>query len=231
MSGPKTSNSDFITPKSPLPAGSLPTATMGAGEDFNDLPKKIIRSDEENESNSYTEIPVLNRENIGKEEATPGDPPPPVLYTVRYLNTEREVIYTRTDKKPLQVRSTHSHNTAAIEIITDVLTSIPRKSGDGEKEEPQTTATIRTQMKIISPAIITATNTLVMKDERRRLIKALAENYQNKTESSAQPAHNPWAADFVAGKEEGKIFLLHGMPGVGKTYTAGILCKKISAVL
>ena len=62
-------------------------------------------------------------------------------------------------------------------------------------------------------------DTLVMEDERRRLIKALAKNYQ--TDSSGPSAHKPWAADFVAGKGEGKIFLLHGKPGVGKTYTAG----------
>lgn len=30
-----------------------------------------------------------------------------------------------------------------------------------------------------------------------------------------------WSADFVQGKGEGLIILLHGKPGVGKTYTAG----------
>lgn len=30
-----------------------------------------------------------------------------------------------------------------------------------------------------------------------------------------------WSADFVQGKGQGLIFLLHGKPGVGKTYTAG----------
>lgn len=30
-----------------------------------------------------------------------------------------------------------------------------------------------------------------------------------------------WSADFIRGKGEGLIFLLHGKPGVGKTYTAG----------
>ena len=32
-----------------------------------------------------------------------------------------------------------------------------------------------------------------------------------------------WSADFVQGKGEGLTFLLHGKPGVGKTYTAGQL--------
>lgn len=65
-------------------------------------------------------------------------------------------------------------------------------------------------------------DTLVMEDGRRRLIKALAKNYQIDYDQSDQPAHKPWVADFVDGKGEGKIFLLHGKPGVGKTYTAGI---------
>lgn len=30
-----------------------------------------------------------------------------------------------------------------------------------------------------------------------------------------------WSADFVQGKGEGLTILLHGKPGVGKTYTAG----------
>lgn len=30
-----------------------------------------------------------------------------------------------------------------------------------------------------------------------------------------------WSADFVEGKGEGLTILLHGKPGVGKTYTAG----------
>lgn len=68
-------------------------------------------------------------------------------------------------------------------------------------------------------------DTLVMKDERRRLIKALAKNYQSEPDSSSQRTPKPWAADFVAGKGDGKIFLLHGKPGVGKTYTAGESCR------
>lgn len=64
-----------------------------------------------------------------------------------------------------------------------------------------------------------------MEDERKRLIKALAKNYPNETDPSSQPAHKPWTVDFVAGKGEGKVFLLHGKPGVGKTYTADISCS------
>jgi hypothetical protein len=36
-------------------------------------------------------------------------------------------------------------------------------------------------------------------------------------------APNAWSADFIPGKGEGQIFLLHGPPGTGKTYTVGKL--------
>ncbi|KAJ4320043.1 hypothetical protein N0V94_003608 [Neodidymelliopsis sp. IMI 364377] len=40
------------------------------------------------------------------------------------------------------------------------------------------------------------------------------------TTLSTDPSITPWAADFVENKGKGLIFLLHGRPGVGKTYTA-----------
>ena len=64
-------------------------------------------------------------------------------------------------------------------------------------------------------------DTLVIAEDRRQLIKALAKNYSKQDESGQQIPYKPWAADFVEGKGEGKIFLLHGKPGVGKTFTAG----------
>ena len=64
-------------------------------------------------------------------------------------------------------------------------------------------------------------DTLVMPDERRNLIKALAQPYRQKGDPNNPSTFKPWTADFVASKGEGKIFLLHGRPGVGKTYTAG----------
>lgn len=36
-----------------------------------------------------------------------------------------------------------------------------------------------------------------------------------------EPELPSWSADFVTSKGEGLIFLLHGKPGVRKTYTAG----------
>lgn len=40
------------------------------------------------------------------------------------------------------------------------------------------------------------------------------------------PVITPWAADFVENKGKGLIFLLHGRPGVGKTYTAEVNSPK-----
>lgn len=39
--------------------------------------------------------------------------------------------------------------------------------------------------------------------------------------TNAKKLDSIWSADFVQGKGEGLTFLLHGKPGVGKTYTAG----------
>ena len=53
---------------------------------------------------------------------------------------------------------------------------------------------------------------LVLEDEIKDTIEALVSNYaqmDSKVES--------WGKDFVRDKGEGRIFLLHGSPGVGKT--------------
>jgi hypothetical protein len=72
-------------------------------------------------------------------------------------------------------------------------------------------------------------------EENKSLLKALAKRYAQKpadtdvlppvikngvTVVESNP-NEPWAADFVEGKGEGQIILLHGPPGVGKTCTAG----------
>lgn len=81
---------------------------------------------------------------------------------------------------------------------------------------------------------------LVMKSETKSLIKNLVQAYitdndkalsqgrklyinhfdvhKRKEEANAE---STWAADLIRGKGEGLTFLLHGKPGVGKTYTAG----------
>jgi SpoVK/Ycf46/Vps4 family AAA+-type ATPase len=62
---------------------------------------------------------------------------------------------------------------------------------------------------------------LVMKESHVETLKALATSYARFNKTGVKSDHEFWGADFVPGKGHGLIFLLHGAPGVGKTYTAG----------
>lgn len=60
---------------------------------------------------------------------------------------------------------------------------------------------------------------LVLPEERKTMIKALVFRYTDpRAVDGTVPA--PWTADFIEDKGEGQIFLLHGSPGVGKTYVS-----------
>jgi SpoVK/Ycf46/Vps4 family AAA+-type ATPase len=59
----------------------------------------------------------------------------------------------------------------------------------------------------------TAIDRLVMPSGNKELIKAIARTYTDKSQL--------FKADFIYGKGEGQIILLHGPPGTGKTLTAG----------
>ena len=61
---------------------------------------------------------------------------------------------------------------------------------------------------------------LVLDIETKSTIEALVWNYvQVDTKVQA------WNTDFVKNKGEGRIFLLHGSPGVGKTYVIAQLAR------
>src|SRR4051794_34474368 len=62
-----------------------------------------------------------------------------------------------------------------------------------------------------------AIDNLVMPEHRLTMIKALVNRYTNPDDTTGK-GNTPWTADFIANKGEGQIFLLHGSPGVGKTY-------------
>ncbi|KAH7088211.1 hypothetical protein FB567DRAFT_333459 [Paraphoma chrysanthemicola] len=59
-----------------------------------------------------------------------------------------------------------------------------------------------------------AIENLVMENDDKELIKAIAKIYTDSGQS------NLFSADFIHGKGEGQIILLHGPPGTGKTLTA-----------
>lgn len=68
----------------------------------------------------------------------------------------------------------------------------------------------------------TMIDSLVTKDQSRvDFLKALAKSFARENSAGDRIVKDPWSADYVAGKGNGLIFLLHGKPGVGKTYTAG----------
>ncbi|KAK3330185.1 hypothetical protein B0H66DRAFT_49208 [Apodospora peruviana] len=56
---------------------------------------------------------------------------------------------------------------------------------------------------------------LVLDSEVKMTVKALIGKF-----ASSDGKVSPWPSDFVKNKGEGRIFLLHGSPGVGKTCTA-----------
>jgi len=61
----------------------------------------------------------------------------------------------------------------------------------------------------------TAIDNLVMENNNKELIKAIARIYTDSDQADR------FSADFIQGKGEGQIILLHGPPGTGKTLTAG----------
>jgi hypothetical protein len=69
---------------------------------------------------------------------------------------------------------------------------------------------------LVEPLIVVdAINRLVMDPTNKSIIKAIAKTYTD-TEAGSL-----FSADFIHGKGEGQILLLHGPPGTGKTLTAG----------
>ena len=63
-----------------------------------------------------------------------------------------------------------------------------------------------------------AIENLVMPDDRKMMIKALVEKFSRP--GRFQGAMKQWRADWIENKGEGQIFLLHGSPGVGKTFVS-----------
>ncbi|KAL2281949.1 hypothetical protein FJTKL_11220 [Diaporthe vaccinii] len=68
-------------------------------------------------------------------------------------------------------------------------------------------------------------NSLVTDEDRVTTLKALAESFIRVNQSGDTIKRQAWTADFVKGKGNGITFLLHGRPGVGKTYTAECIAE------
>ena len=61
---------------------------------------------------------------------------------------------------------------------------------------------------------------VVIPTERRQLIRDLSKSYMKEDKDGNTTVQSPWNASTVKGKGGGLVFLLHGKPGIGKTYTA-----------
>ncbi|KAJ6442905.1 ATPase [Purpureocillium lavendulum] len=64
---------------------------------------------------------------------------------------------------------------------------------------------------------------LVVDDDIKRTVKALIGQFASSVDANTL---TPWGNDFVRNKGEGRIFLLHGQPGVGKTCTAECIAEQ-----
>lgn len=62
-------------------------------------------------------------------------------------------------------------------------------------------------------------NSLVAPEDYRILLKAVAKSFEREVPDHEDVGHE-LSRDFVQRKGEGKVVLLHGPPGVGKTYSA-----------
>ncbi|KAG6362329.1 hypothetical protein INS49_010559 [Diaporthe citri] len=68
-------------------------------------------------------------------------------------------------------------------------------------------------------------DSLVTDKDRVTTLKALAESFIRVNQDGDTIERQAWTADFVKGKGNGITFLLHGRPGVGKTYTAECIAE------
>ena len=77
-----------------------------------------------------------------------------------------------------------------------------------------------------------AIENLVLPADKLDLVKALVHKYtSSKRSPGAVNRESTWSADAIPNKGEGQIFLLHGPPGAGKTFTAECVAEFTSRPL
>ena len=84
-------------------------------------------------------------------------------------------------------------------------------------------------------------DSLVLRNEHKEMLVRLCQLYVNQRAISAVPASStgndtrpharPWTADYIDSKGKGLVVLLHGKPGVGKTYTAECIAHSLKRPL
>ncbi|CAG8978561.1 hypothetical protein HYALB_00012435 [Hymenoscyphus albidus] len=76
-----------------------------------------------------------------------------------------------------------------------------------------------------------AITNLVLPSDKQELIKALVHKYSSSRNKKNNKPEATWSADPIPNKGEGQIFLLHGPPGAGKTFTAECVAEFTSRPL
>lgn len=76
-----------------------------------------------------------------------------------------------------------------------------------------------------------AIENLVLPSDKQDLIRALVHKYSSSRNKKNGKAEDTWSADPIPNKGEGQIFLLHGPPGAGKTFTAECVAEFTSRPL
>lgn len=78
---------------------------------------------------------------------------------------------------------------------------------------------------------VEAIENLVLPADKLEMIKALVHKYTTSKKANPRQNERTWAADAIPNKGEGQIFLLHGPPGAGKTFTAECVAEFTSRPL
>ena len=160
MTGPQSSDCEINDQPSQILSESLSSPPTGGGG-INSPPDKIVTSNEEPGSASNPEL--LEPVQAVNEKMPPEQSPPPVLYKVQYFNKEMDVVFSKENREPMEIQNTLSTlGKSVIEVITDVRIVGSSAPGTLEKEEPRTAISVLgTKLKINSPAIITALQSVI----------------------------------------------------------------------
>ena len=156
MTGPNSIDSDDDAQAPQVPAASSSGTAMEAGE-IHGLPERVMNLDENTDS-------ISNPEPLALVNAPPEEPPPPILYKVDYYyGEENRFAFSKKSKEPMAVQNTLSIlKKAVIEVITDVRIIGPYTPSIANEEKPRITISIlRTSLKINSPAIIAALQSVI----------------------------------------------------------------------
>ena len=146
MTGLEPSSDETDNRSSQIPAQSLSSIA-------------IVTADKETESDAKPESLGLSEAEAQKKNTSAL----PILYKLQYLDKDDKIVFTKEGKEPLGVQNNLSVlGKSVIEVITQVRILGSYETTNAEKEEPRSPITvINTSLKINSPAIITALQSVI----------------------------------------------------------------------